>query len=190
LELGDEVGVATGSEVSVEPALECRDAQLLEASRLERRERGLAEIRQRVPAPDRERLREYVSRRLLVARPRHEGVETLEIQLVALHVQEVARAAGLDPPGSEHAPEAVHSYLKRVRRRLGWIRPPEAVDQALARDDLVRVQQQEREERTLPRSPEREPLALSRNLQRAKQAESQASSVAGRRCHKRVVSGS
>jgi hypothetical protein len=40
-------------------------------------------------------------------------------------------------------------HLDRVRRRLGRLLAPQLVDQVVARDDLVRPQEQEREERAL-----------------------------------------
>jgi hypothetical protein len=48
--------------------------------------------------------------------------------------------------------DAVLDDLRRGRRRISL---PELVDQAIARDDLVRVQEQDRQQLTLSRAPQR-----------------------------------
>jgi hypothetical protein len=65
----------------------------------------------------------------------------------------------------------VHLHLQRVGR--GRRRPlaPERVDQAVARDDLVRAQEQAREQRRVPPGAERDGALAVDNLQRSEDAE-------------------
>jgi hypothetical protein len=61
-----------------------------------------------------------------------------------------------------------------VQRRGDRARPlgaPDAFDQPLPRDGLVRVQEQEREQRALPRAAERKPLAVDPGLEGPEQRE-------------------
>ncbi len=65
VELADHLGVATGLEIRVDRHLGGAQSQLLEAADLGGRERLLGQVRQRLAAPQRER----VARPLLVEQP-------------------------------------------------------------------------------------------------------------------------
>src|SRR5581483_2972133 len=62
---------------------------------------------------------------------------------------------------------ALHDLRRRRRRLL----PPELLDQAVRGDDFVRVQEQQREQRTLPARPQLELLPALPSLERTENAE-------------------
>ena len=98
LQLGDELLVAATGEVALDPLLERRETKLLEPLGLLRGERLVAQVSERAPAPERERL--------LRPRPREQALEALEVELVWLDAQPVARAPPLDAVLAERAPQA------------------------------------------------------------------------------------
>jgi hypothetical protein len=61
--------------------------------------------------------------------------------------------------------------VERGCDRARTLRAPDALDQALTRDGFVRVQEQEREQGSLPRSAERERLAVDVGFERPEQRE-------------------
>ena len=173
LELGDEVGRPAQLEIGVDPALERGEPELLEPLTLGRHERGAFEARERGTPAERER-RVQLRRgdgRLLAARAVDEGLEALEIELVPAHLESISRALREDALASQDLPQAVHRDLQRVRRRRRWAVAPERVDHAVARHDLVRAQEQQREHRTLLPAAERERLSFGRHLERPENPE-------------------
>ena len=67
---------------------------------------------------------------------------------------------------------ATHVHLERARRARGGLLAPDPVDQAVGRDDVVRVEQELREEGTRPRPAERERrTVVSDHLHRPEQPE-------------------
>ena len=173
LELGDEVGCSAQLEVGVDAALECDEPELLEPLALGRHERSAFEAGECNTAAERERcmqLRRGDAGRL-AARVVHERLEELEIELVPVDLEPVARALCDDAIVPEDLPQAVHRDLQRVRRRRRGAVAPERVDHAVARDDLVRAQQQQSEQRTLLPAAERERLSLGRHLERPENPE-------------------
>ena len=94
LELGDEVGCSAQLEVGVDAALECDEPELLEPLALGRHERSAFEAGECNTAAERERcmqLRRGDAGRL-AARVVHERLEELEIELVPVDLEPVARA--------------------------------------------------------------------------------------------------
>ena len=65
----------------------------------------------------------------------------------------------------------MHGHLKRVRGRRRRIVTPQTVDQAVARDDLVRVQEQQREHGSLPLTARAEDGSAALHLQRPEDPE-------------------
>jgi hypothetical protein len=61
--------------------------------------------------------------------------------------------------------------LEGVARRRRRVLGPQLLDQAIAGDDPVGLQQQDRQQRALPRSTEREPPPVRANLKRTEDAE-------------------
>jgi hypothetical protein len=62
-------------------------------------------------------------------------------------------------------------HLKRVAGRLARLLAPEGVDQVVAGDDLVRAQEQAREQKRLPPRAERDGQAVVDDLEWSENAE-------------------
>jgi hypothetical protein len=73
--------------------------------------------------------------------------------------------------GAEHLPELRHAHLQRRDAGSGRLDAPELIDQPVARDDLVRMQEQESEQRPLARAGERHLLPVAGDLQRPEDSE-------------------
>ena len=173
LELADELGMAAELEVGVDARLERGEALFLQAAGLGTGERRVGGVGERGAAPEREGVHEGLRGRGGVrgARLKDESAEALEVELARLHPQLVARTARLHPSRPEQSAQAVHRHLEGVRRRLGCAFPPEAIDEPLARDELVPVQQQEGEQGALPGAAEGHGAPAARHLERAENPE-------------------
>src|SRR5206468_6171055 len=79
--------------------------------------------------------------------------------------EEIAGPARDDPFLPEQLAQAVDADLERIHRLVRRPFSPQTVDRALARDDLVGVQEQEGEQRPLLRTAERQRHAVLRHLQ-------------------------
>jgi hypothetical protein len=101
VELADHVVVTRERKVSVDPLLQCRKPQLRQARDLSLGKRLEAEVRQRWPPPEGERLPKQSARAQRVTAPQsrlalcHKPLEAVRIQLVATHVQYVAGRSSL-----------------------------------------------------------------------------------------------
>src|SRR5207248_10310725 len=71
----------------------------------------------------------------------------------------------------ERLAEMRNVALEHVRGGLRWRVAPQVVDQSVGGDDLVRVQQEQREHSPLLRAAERERSPIRGDLQRAQEAE-------------------
>ena len=173
LELGHELAVTAEREVGGDPLLERHQVKLLEPRRLEGRERNLAEIRERRPTPERERLAEHLRslRGSLSARSVGQRSEALHVELACFDAKEVAAAAGDDSVSAEQLAQRMHGDLESVCRRLGRILAPQCVDQPVAEDDGVRVQEQGSEQGPLTPPADGEDPAFLLDLERAEQPE-------------------
>ena len=168
LELPRQRRVSTGGEIEVDPVLERREPALVEPCGVRPGERLVRQVGERRAAPERERLADPVRTRC------GQPLEPVDVELVRLDADEVARRTGDDAVGAEGAPQRVDVDLQGVlgagRRRLA----PDRVDQPVGGDDLVRVEQELREQRPGPRPPERYGHSVvADHLQRPQQAEFQ-----------------
>ena len=85
---------------------------------------------------------------------------------------EIAGRPRDDAVGAERLPERVHVHLERARAARRRLLAPDAVDQAVDRDDLVRVEQEQREQRPRPLPAESDrPTVVAHHLQRPQQPE-------------------
>ena len=96
LELADQLGVAAEREVGLDPLLERRQPQILQPPGLDSGKRLLAELRQRRPPPERERLAQTADARAgspaaSASRPRKQSLEPPQVELVGLDLEHVAR---------------------------------------------------------------------------------------------------
>ena len=150
LQLADEVRVATGVEVCGDPRLEHREPALVQPRGLGPGESLVGEVREGGAPPERERL----AKRVGLARGR--GARTFDVQLALPDADEVAGRTRDDAVGAEHLPQGVHVHLEGTERRGRWRLAPDAVDQTVRGHRLVRVEEEEREERARPLSTERD----------------------------------
>jgi hypothetical protein len=99
LELGDEFGVATKSDVELDPLFERRQPELLEPPPFELHERVELEVDEGVAAPEPERLAEQLGGRLeLAVRARldrfpDEVLEAVRVHSIGLDLEDVAGRA-------------------------------------------------------------------------------------------------
>ena len=146
------------------------EPQLLETSDRRLRERLVREVGERRTAPERERVAELhrglrgVAALEVAIGLGHQPLEALQVELVRPDVDDVARRPGHDrlPACAERLAQLRDAYLERGRPGFRRLIAPELVDQAVAGDDLVRVQEEEREQGPLLRSTERHQATLRR----------------------------
>ena len=147
--------MAAEREIRLDAVLERRQPQLLQPRHLGLRERLVAHVLVRPPAPQPERLAEARRRRggfaaRQLGRPRATSVlEALEVELAGRQAQPVPGPVQLDPIGAEPVAQAGHVDLQRVDGCRGRLLAPQRVDQPVARDDLAARDQQAREQRDL-----------------------------------------
>jgi hypothetical protein len=147
--------VAAEREQRVVAKLDCAEAPVFELARCRPRRSLALEIRQRSAAPERERGIEVVGRgrrAVLVERragPGDELLEAVEVELPGLDMQPVRAAGGLDSLLAECAPQPVDVNLERPRGLCGRLGAPDGVDQLLARDGAVGVEEQLGQDRAL-----------------------------------------
>ena len=91
--------------------------------------------------------------------------------MTRLDANRVARRPGDDAVGAEDLPQAGDVVLHRVDGGLRRLEAPELVDQAVDRNNLVRVGEQEGEQRPLPAASKRDRHAVVENLERAEDPE-------------------
>ena len=151
LQLADQVGMPAAGQLGVDALLERRQPQLLEPQDLRLRERLVGEVGERRAPPQGQRLAQLRGGSSGLGPPRlgAQALEHRDVQLVRFDVQHVAGRARGQPLGAELAPVAHDVALDALgrggRRRLA----PQLADQPVGGDDLVRVQQQERQQRPL-----------------------------------------
>jgi hypothetical protein len=177
LELADEVSPAPRPQVGVDALLEGDQAQLLEPGDLRLGELLVAEVGERGPVPEAERLAESGRGELVLpARSQrlclpHQAFEPVQVELVAPQLEQVARRPRADPLGAERPAQAedvhLHGLARAPRRGSG----PELVDHTVAGDDLVGVQEQEREHGALPAGAERDAPVAVANLEGSEEPE-------------------
>ncbi len=157
LDLGDEAGVASASEVHIDPVLERGEVRPLEPCDLGMGKRLVPEVGQRSPAPQAERGLEEWSR--LVRRPprgvRDEPLEPARVELVDTDAHEVPGRPRDEHAFAEHLPQLRDVALDHLHRRRRWLLAPERLAQAIDRNRLVRVEEQNREQCALLRAGER-----------------------------------
>ena len=190
LELGDECEVAAERELGVEALLDDRQPQLLETLDLDPRERLELEIRKWSPRPERFGGTERLGRRLGVtlcgglAPVCRQALEVLEVELARLDAQQVAgrprRQSWLVARRrDQHLAQAGHLVAQRVVGRAHALVGEELVDQPVARDHPIRVQQEEGQQRALLRPADGRNRSVHADDERTEDPELQA-----RRCHR------
>ncbi len=177
LQLGDEGRVASERKLGFDPLLDRAHPELPESQPFRVGERRRVEVRQRRPAPERERLREQRRCTLRIAVGKRlaplsrEPLEAAEVDFATVELEDVAGSAGEDTVRAKRLPQPRDVALQGGRCRLGGTIAPDVVDQAVARDDLVRMQDEQRQERALLRPAQRRDAAVVFDLERAEDPE-------------------
>jgi len=161
-ELRDELGVSGEREVGLHALFQRGEAQLLEPGDVALGERFVRDVGERRPSPEGEGLAKDCGRMIgvaccqLAAPLGDEPLEALEVELVRPDVEPVPGSLRRDSLLPEPLAQRMHLHLERVSRRLLRLLAPEGVDQVVAGDDLVRAQEQAREQERLPSRAERD----------------------------------
>ena len=174
LELADELGMAAELELGVDQLLPRRRAELLEprhldAARTARARGRRAAARARARAP-----RAGAPSALGVStlgRLRHEPLEAVQVDLLGLDVQDVARLASANEIAAERLAQIRDQVLNRPDRGSAEASRPQLFDQAVCRDHLACMEQEQGQEGALLRPPQLERPSLHPDLERAQDAE-------------------
>jgi hypothetical protein len=176
-ELADHLRVVAERQLGLDALLDGRQAQLLEAGDLALGEGLIREIGERGTTPEREGVSQQLGGalratagkglRALVQQP----LEACPVELVGPEPDQVPAPAREDhavrarPTSAlERLAQARDVHLEALGGAGRRVLTPELVDQPVARDDLVRVQQQDRQHRALLAAGERELTALVNDL--------------------------
>ena len=160
--------MAAELEVGVDPLLDRRGLLLLELRALRTGDR-VVEVGERRAAPQAQCFPQLLGGAFgaETARVGDELLEPLEIEAAGLDADEVAGLLRDDRVAAEGLPELRDVNLERRRGSVRRRSVPELVDQPVARDDAVRVQEQERKECSLLRASERDRAPILGRLERA-----------------------
>ena len=173
LELGHEVSGASELEVGVDAALQGIEPQLLEAADLVLGEGLEGEVGEGRSSPERQRvaqqLHPFFGSRL--TRVRAQALEARQVEAARIDLQHVPGRSRLDRIRAEQLAELGDEILEGRRRRLRRRLAPQIRDEALARDDLARVDEQEREQPALLLAAERDGTTLAHDLERPEDPE-------------------
>ena len=170
LQLADGPALATGREQCFHPVLLGLQPEVVEPGR-RGGQRGLVTAAgQRRSTPQRQRILENPDgdgggHRQGPLRVLRQRLEPGGVQLVGLEPQSVPGCAPLNAIASEDLPQVRDIGLDDVPRLLGRRVPPDPVDQHPGRDQLVRPQDQVRQDRPLLRTAQRERPARGGDLQ-------------------------
>ena len=165
------------SEVRFDSRLQCSQPKLVEPRGLHLRERLVGDVHEHGPSRERERFtkrpgrRLGIARRLLAPTPGDEPLEAVEVELVWLDPEPVAGALRRDPILPEALAKSVDLHLQRVGGARGRTLAPDRVDQPVARDDLVPVEEEAVEHPRLPAGAERDDATVVDDLERSKKPE-------------------
>src|SRR5215217_158980 len=161
-QLADQLRVAAQRELGLDALLDGGQVKLLKPGDLALRKRLVRELGERRAAPQRERLAQQLQRPLrgpLDERPAalpQQTLEALHVKLAGTDAHQIATATrNHDADGAvyplylERAAQPRDVYLQALRSSGRGLLAPQLLDQTVARHDLVRVQQQDRQQRQL-----------------------------------------
>jgi hypothetical protein len=141
LKLSDQGRAPVGAKVGLDPLLHTRETQLLQAGNLGLRKRLVREVGKGPSSPQRK------------SHPRlpivEEPLEALEVELPLADPQPVAGRLRLDPLPAEQLAQLRDVDLQSFPTCFRRLLLPQRIDQPVGRDDLVRVQEQNRQQRPL-----------------------------------------
>ena len=185
LQLGAERVVLAQRQVSLDPGLGRGQPQLLQPGGLRPGERVVGQVGQHPAAPQAQRLPQRpggfrVPARLQRGSPRREAVlEPRRVKPLTVHPQQVPAVPGHQDLARRAPGPGRLQRLAQVRDvdlhgrdpPLGWVPAPDVLGQPVQRHDPVRLQQQQREHRPLPRAAQRHQASAPGDLQRSQNAE-------------------
>ena len=177
-EFRDRSRVVAERQARIDLVLQGGEPHLLEARDLPFERRGVRQIREGSTAPQRQRLAEARDRlsgihRELASRAAEQALESKDVHLVRLRVQDVPGRPAFDPFGTQCAPQMGDVALDRVAGRLRRLLLPEPVDQLVHRDDVSGGEEQMREDQPLLRPAEGDRPPAVGHLERPQRAELQ-----------------
>jgi len=158
--------VPAESEIGIDPFLECRQAKLLEPRDLGLREWLPGKVGERCAAPEREGGAESVRSARCVpgserASPFLAQADELEhVDGVRLDDQSITGRCRLEGAFRHQLPELRDVNLEGIARRVGRLVAPQRVDEAIARDDTICIQEQNRQQGAPFLASERDGLAV------------------------------
>ncbi len=158
LQLGDELGTTAEIELRLDATFDRVLTQLAEARRLRLDEGLVLEVGERRAPPERERRAQRCGTRPRVCArgAREQPLELVQVELIRCDSEHVAGTACLQhvAGAAQRLPERRDVDLDCLRRGARDLLGPERLREAVCGHDLVRVEQQEREQRPLPRGTE------------------------------------
>ena len=154
LELADQLGRSTTSELRLQVSLDRNEAELFEACDLGLGEPLRPKVGERFSAPQRAcpLPGDASLRGALRSRLPDEGLDLVDVVLAVGDLQQVSGCLRLESRRDEQSAQVRDMHLQRLRGGVGDVLFPKCVDQRVGRDDAVRVQQQHREQRPLLRA--------------------------------------
>ena len=151
LELADNMRLAAELELGLEAVLPGGKARLFEPGGLGHHGVFELDVRQRRPAPERERLPQTHRPLLRSSVPglSDAALEAVDVDRIPRDLQYVAGRARDEQVCAEHLAQLRDEVLEGANGRLGRFVAPELVDESIRRDDLSCTQREEREQGAL-----------------------------------------
>lgn len=171
-QLAHELALPSELEVGVDSLFQCGQPFFVQSFCLYGREGLGRDIRERWPPPEREGIGEQAGAlgRSCFCSGGGEVLEALEVELARFDSDRIAGGMALDAI-AEHLAQPVDLVLQGGLWQLRRPRGPQPVDETLGRNDLVGVQEQQREKRPLTRAAQRQRPPFLEHLDRAEYPE-------------------
>ena len=173
LQLADERRVPSEPELGVDSLLLRRQPQLVEPFGREPGEVLLADVYERRPAPEPERVTQQLDPPSEIRAPRglEQRLEAIDVDVLASHGKPVARRLCDEHVPADQLAERRDGVLQRSGRGRRRPLPPEVGNEPVGRDDLTGTQRQGGEQRTLLPARQRDDPVAVPDLERPKEAD-------------------
>jgi hypothetical protein len=187
LQLTDQLRVPAQGEVRLDPGLHHNEVKLAEAGDLTPSELRVDEVGERRASPKAQARAQRARRAIGVTRFERaqafvkQSLEARGVELVVSDSQQVAgvvrheHLGGLSarPPWLQRRTQVGHVGLQGVQRAVRWAVFPQLLKEPVARHNVVRLEEQQRENPTLLRTAESYRAAINDDLQRPEDPELQ-----------------